>query len=371
MNRGVVTDQDHLDALQPHLPIRLGPPPVVARGHTEDATERSPHRETFVALLEVPAFEMLKRTPWLVALVAGDVDLAESTDDRAVAFDQDGGVEPFSLGREFCVAKCETDTELLGLVEKRLCLGTRHGGLVVMVVTSDVFGEPTREEGGERKLGEHHQLGTCGCSVTKHGPQSLDNSGARFVLGDGAELGGGNRDRSWRLFRRHVRNVKHPDARHLRHGKEDRTCRRTRRQTFLGTRRTVTRWRRREIHDDGSSVPAHKRGLLCQHGAQHWRLDRETCCHHDRRDDRRRHGRTVRTSRTTIQGMGADHRPRRRPVGSLTARCARVRARKLTNHDDFVEKLCATDKAACSCGDRPKPSILFTRVYAPVSVNSL
>ena len=277
MNRGVVTDQDHLDALQPHLPIRLGPPPVVARGHTEDATERSPHRETFVALLEVPAFEMLKRAPWLVALVAGDVDLAESAHDRTVAFDQDGGVEPFSLGREFCVAKCETDTELLGLVEQRLCLGTWHRGLVVMVVPSDVFGEPTREEGGERKLGEHHQLGTCGCSVTKHGPQSLDNSGARFVLGDGAELGGGNRDRSWRLFRRHVRNVKHPDARHLRHGKEDQTCRRTRRQTFLGNRRTIACERRRKIHDDGSSVPAHKRRLLRQHGTQHRRPDGEAC----------------------------------------------------------------------------------------------
>ena len=89
------------------------------------------------------------------------------------------------------------------------------------------------------------------------------------------------------------------------------------------------------------------------------------------RDDRSRHRRTVRTCWATVQRVGTDHQPRRRPVGSLTARCARVRARKLINHDDFVEKLCTTDKAACSCGDRSKPSILFTSVYTPVSVKPI
>ena len=123
VQRRVVAAQDQLDALQPHLAVRLGPAPVVADHHPDPAAERVPHAEAVGRGLEVVALGVLERAVGLVLLVAGDVDLLERGDDRTVALDERlhvPTVDAVGAVLEQRVAEAEPDAEPARLVEQRL-----------------------------------------------------------------------------------------------------------------------------------------------------------------------------------------------------------------------------------------------------------
>ena len=106
----VVAEQHHLDVLQAHDAVGLGPAPVVADAHAHVAAERLEHREAEIADLEVALLEMLERPLGLVLGMARQMDLAVLADDLAVALDQDRGVEapdPPVLVGELGVAQAE------------------------------------------------------------------------------------------------------------------------------------------------------------------------------------------------------------------------------------------------------------------------
>jgi hypothetical protein len=55
----IVAQQDHLHPLQPHDAIGLGPAPVVADAHAQDAAEAAPDRKAQIAHLEEALLQML------------------------------------------------------------------------------------------------------------------------------------------------------------------------------------------------------------------------------------------------------------------------------------------------------------------------
>ena len=178
MERRVVAAQDQLDALQPHLAVRLGPTPVVADHHADPAAERVPHPEPVGRGLEVVALGVLERAVGFVLLVAGDVDLLERGDDRAVALDQRLHVPPMdAVGAvlEQRVAEAEPHAEPLGLVEQRLRHRVRHRALVVMVGLGDVVDEPSREERRQRQLRIHDQIAAGVGRLVKEVQQTHDH----------------------------------------------------------------------------------------------------------------------------------------------------------------------------------------------------
>ena len=71
MGRGVVAEQDQLNALHAHDPIGLRPAPVVADAHADVGVERAPYRKTQISRLEISLFKMLKRVVRTVVGVAG------------------------------------------------------------------------------------------------------------------------------------------------------------------------------------------------------------------------------------------------------------------------------------------------------------
>lgn len=74
--RGVVAEHDHLDALQAHDAISLGPAAVVADAHAHDAAETAPHLEAVIAWLEITLLQVLVRAAGLRLGMAGQMHLA-------------------------------------------------------------------------------------------------------------------------------------------------------------------------------------------------------------------------------------------------------------------------------------------------------
>ena len=194
VDRRVVAAQDQLDALQPHHPVRLRPPPVVADHHADEAAERPPHAEALRPGLEVVALGVLERPVRLVLLVPRQVDLAVAGDDRAVALDEDLGVVAVAhavgigLG-QLGVAEAEADAEAARLVEQRLRLGPRHRGLVEVVELGDVGDEPAGEERRQRQLGEHDEVAAPVGRLGQQREHPLDDVLAGVGSLDRTELG--------------------------------------------------------------------------------------------------------------------------------------------------------------------------------------
>jgi hypothetical protein len=135
----------------------------------------------------------------LVLLVAGQVDLAEVGDDRAVPLDQDLGVVavPDAVGIGFGqlgIPEAEPEAEPAGLVEQHLRLRPRHGGLVEMVELGDVVDEPPGEERRQAQLGVHDQVAPAVVALLEQGEQPLDHVLARIGPLDRAELSGADGD---------------------------------------------------------------------------------------------------------------------------------------------------------------------------------
>src|SRR3954462_12290904 len=69
--RRVVTEHDHLDALQTHPPIGFGPTPVIADAHAHDAAHGAPHRKAEIAGLEIALPKMLERALGIERVMSG------------------------------------------------------------------------------------------------------------------------------------------------------------------------------------------------------------------------------------------------------------------------------------------------------------
>ena len=161
VHRRVVAQHDHLDALQPHHAIGLGPAAVVADRHADDAAERAEHREAQVADFEIALLEILERTPRLVLGVAGQVNLAVLAEDAAVLVDENRRVVAMRrsvFDRELRVAQVEADAELARAVEQRLRRRIGHLAFEVRVELILPVVVPVREEGGERAFRKHDEI---------------------------------------------------------------------------------------------------------------------------------------------------------------------------------------------------------------------
>src|SRR5712664_2483580 len=153
LDRRVVAERDDLDPLQPHDAVGLGPAPVVADAHADDAAEGPAHGEAEIADLEIALLEMLEAAPRLVLGMAGKVDLAVLADDARALVDEDRGVEMPALRRQLGIADGKADAERLGRLEERARLRPRHLALEEGVDLGRALQPPAREEGGKGKLG--------------------------------------------------------------------------------------------------------------------------------------------------------------------------------------------------------------------------
>ena len=79
----VVTEHDHLDALEAHDAIALGPASVVADHHAKPPAHGLPDRPAEIAGLEIALLEILKDGVRPVIGMTRQVDLAVLADDLA------------------------------------------------------------------------------------------------------------------------------------------------------------------------------------------------------------------------------------------------------------------------------------------------
>ncbi len=199
MARRVVAEHDHLDVLQAHHAVGLGPAPVIADAHAEVAAHRLPHAKAQVADLEVALLQVLEGAPGLVLGVARQVDLAVLAGDLAGAIDQDRRIEAMhraaallDLGK----AEADADAEALRLVEQRRRLVARHLALEEAVDLLLVRHPPARKEGGERQLGENHQVAFVLAGLAQQVEHALDDGRPAVRALDGPELGRADGDHS-------------------------------------------------------------------------------------------------------------------------------------------------------------------------------
>ena len=190
VNRRVVADAHELDALQAQRTVRLGPPTVVADEQAHDAAVRAAHGEAIATDVEIALLEMLKSTPGFELVVARQVHLVIAVHDRARAVDEDRGVEVRAGRSELRVSEHETDAESLRLVEQRLCVRAGHRSFEKRVDLGLLGHGPSREERGERELGEHHEVAPTRMRVAQQRQQPFDDIGAGMRSLHGPELRG-------------------------------------------------------------------------------------------------------------------------------------------------------------------------------------
>src|SRR4029453_9432362 len=135
-DRRVVAEHDHLDALQAHDAIGLGPPSVVADAHAHDPAEGAEHAESEITDLEIVLLQMLALPPFDSVGRARQMDLAVLADDAAALVDEDGGIEaplPAAFFVELGIAEMEADLQPLRFCEQRSRLGAGHLAFVERV----------------------------------------------------------------------------------------------------------------------------------------------------------------------------------------------------------------------------------------------
>ena len=112
---------------------------------------------------------------------------------RPALVDQDRGVEsplPVALADDFGVAEIEAHLQLPPELEQRCGRRVRHLLLVEGVELRLVLHPPAGEEGGQRKLGEHHEPGAPSVRFAHHLHHAGDGRGARLIACDRTHLGG-------------------------------------------------------------------------------------------------------------------------------------------------------------------------------------
>ena len=195
VDRGrVEAEHDHLDALQAHHAVDLGPAPVIADAHAEDAAHEAPDRKAEVARLEVALLQVLVRALLVELGVAGQVHLAVLADDGALLVDQDRGVEVVPVRRQLGIAEAHAHAVLGRPLEQRPGGGVRHLLLEPEIGLGAVLVIPAREERGQRQLGIDDEVGALGLGLLHQVEHARHHGLARVGLLDGAQLGGGNGD---------------------------------------------------------------------------------------------------------------------------------------------------------------------------------
>jgi hypothetical protein len=195
--RRVVAQHHHLGPLQRHDAEGLGPPPVVADALADDhlVLEHLPDIEAQVADLEILLLEMLVRHRRPVIVMAGQVDLAVLADQSPVRPDQDRRIEMMRRALFFCplgVAKVEANTLLTRQLEQRQRLRARHLALEILLDLVRIFHPVAREEGRQRELREHDELGAAAVGFLQHLDHALDHTRPAIGEVDRPQLGGGH-----------------------------------------------------------------------------------------------------------------------------------------------------------------------------------
>ena len=192
--RRVVAEHDHLDALQAHDAVGLGPAAVVADAHAHRrrrsrarrGSRGRPARNSASPDAGTarpgcgsawPGRCILRYLPTMLPSRSTRIDGVEA----ALAAALDG-----QLG----IAEIEADAELLGLVEQRLRLAARHLALVIGVELGLVLDQPVREEGGERELGEDDESAPLPLASRISAISRAHGILAGLRLGDRPHLGG-------------------------------------------------------------------------------------------------------------------------------------------------------------------------------------
>ena len=199
MDRRVVAEQHDFHPLQPHHPVGLRPPPVVADAHAHPAVEGIEDRKAEIAGLEVRFLEVLEGPVRLVVRVPGQVHLAVLPGDAAGGVDENRCIEapfPVSFPGELGVPEVEPDFELPAQLEERHGRPARHFRFVEGVELRLVLHPPSGKEGGERELREDHESGAASVGLAHHVHHSGDRGFARLAAGDRTHLGGSDADRS-------------------------------------------------------------------------------------------------------------------------------------------------------------------------------
>src|SRR5262249_32337799 len=163
IDRGrVVAEHDQLHALQSHDAIGLGPSPIVADTHADNAAHGSPDWKTEVAGLEITLLQVLEGTLRIELGMARQMHLAILAHDLSVPVDQDRRVEMMAIGRELGITERQPDAIFSGLLEQRTRRSTRHLAFEPGVYFRRLCHVPAREKGGKRKLGINYEIALLG-----------------------------------------------------------------------------------------------------------------------------------------------------------------------------------------------------------------
>src|SRR5215467_10153000 len=192
MNWGVVAQHHHLDALQSHDTVGLGPAAVIADAHANKRAEAAINGPTQVADLEIALLEVLKGARRLVLCVARQVNLAILADNLTSLVDEDRGIKAAGAARllgQLGIAQMESESEASCFVEQRAGFGAGHLALEKSVYLLLVLHEPAWKEGGEGEFREHHQVTIMLLRLAQQHGHAAHDLGAGLVAGDGAELG--------------------------------------------------------------------------------------------------------------------------------------------------------------------------------------
>ena len=207
----VEPERDHLHALQPHNPVDLGPAPVIADAHAEDAAHEAPNGKAEIARLEIALLQVLEGAGRVEFGVTGKMHLAVLADDCALAIDEDRGVEVMPIRRQLRIAEAHAHAVPGSPLEQRPRRGIRHFLLEPEIGLGTILVIPAREEGGERQLGIDDEVRPFGLRLIHQVEHARHHGLARLGLLDSAELGGGDSDNTGHDV--HLFNGRLPGAR--------------------------------------------------------------------------------------------------------------------------------------------------------------
>ncbi|MEY9916600.1 hypothetical protein ABIF99_002915 [Bradyrhizobium japonicum] len=147
------------------------PAAVVADHHAHDrmgpGRARAESGKAEVAIVEIALLELLVARAFARLDRARQMHLAIAAEDLAVAIDQDRAIITPAIRGQLGIADIEADAQRARTVEQ-FCHGrVRHAALEI-VVERVAFEQPAREEGGEGKLGKHHEAGAAAGGLLQH-----------------------------------------------------------------------------------------------------------------------------------------------------------------------------------------------------------
>src|ERR1700733_12036492 len=198
VNRRVVADQHHLDALKSHHTIGLAPTAIVADRQADHAAERLDDAEA-IAGLEIALLEVLELSPRFVFGVTRQMYLAVFRNDCTALVDKDRRVVAMDgaiLDRQLPVAEAKADPDFAGEDEQRLRLRPRHLALEKTVDLRLILHIPAREERRQRQFRIDNQIASVGSRLAHQVRQARHHLRPGVIFCDRAELARRDIDKS-------------------------------------------------------------------------------------------------------------------------------------------------------------------------------